>query len=125
MHSRSLRTGGAHSAVDGVLRDSSDRGNCGKVCLPARSHEPGGTVADGCGRLSRARKRGAAPRCNRAAALWSVQRLTTNDLPFFESAEQEFFSAVVILRVLTVTALLCPSVPLGAGPVTLSGTNQK
>lgn len=124
MHSLSLGTGGARGAVDALLRNSSHRREEGKC-----ASRPVGTsrearwptaavvrpVPDGAG----------SPRCNRAAPPWSAQRLTTNALPSFASAEQEFFSAVVILRVLTVTALLCPSVPLGAGPVTVSGTNQK
>lgn len=101
------------------------RGEGAETSVPPGPWEPGGTVADGRNGLPRARVREAAPRCGRSAPSWSAQRLTTNAWPFFASAEQELFSAAVILRVLTVTALLLPSVPLGAGPVTVSGTNQK
>lgn len=41
-----------------------------------------------------------------------------------EAPSQSFFSSAVILRDLTTTALCLPSVPFGAGPVTVSGTNQ-
>ncbi len=64
------------------------------------------------------------PRPGERGGAGVVQRDCTNVWPWWPSAAQERFSAGVILRVLTTTALLLPSVPFLAGLVIVSWKNQ-